>query len=94
MQIVIEFTGAAREIIHRKEITLNLDDQSTYKQVIRYLGNQFPQLIGLVIAQDGQTLLSSNMLVINGDLTTPAMIISEHPKDGDRLILMSLISGG
>jgi len=94
MHVVIEFTGAARDIIKRKEISLKLENRTTYQEIIRLLGIQYPELIGLLIDQDGQTFLSSNMFVINGDLSFPAMIMSECPKDGDRLVLLSLISGG
>jgi molybdopterin converting factor small subunit len=94
MQVVIEFTGAARDIIKRKEITLTLENHTTYQQIIQLLGVQYPGLIGLLIDRDGKTFLSANLFVINGDLTNPAMLMSESPKDGDRLILMSVITGG
>jgi molybdopterin converting factor small subunit len=94
MHIIIEFTGVARHIIKKKEISLSLEDNTTYQEVIRMLGRQYPDLIGLLIGQDGQTFLSSNLFVINGDVANPAMVMSESPKDGDRLILMSVITGG
>ena len=34
------------------------------------------------------------LFVINGDLATPAMVMDDHPRDGDHLILMSVITGG
>ncbi|MDR3574916.1 MAG: MoaD/ThiS family protein [Anaerolineaceae bacterium] len=94
MHVILGFTGAARDITKRKELTLSLENNMTYQDITRLLGVQYPELIGLIIDQDRQTLLSGNLLVINGDLTNPAMVMSESPKDGDRLILMSVISGG
>jgi hypothetical protein len=94
MQVIVELTGLARDAAGRKEIPIELDDTSTYQDLVRWLGRRYPQLIGLIIDQDGETFLSSNLFVINGDLANPAMVMHEHPKDGDRLILMSVITGG
>ena len=94
MQIFIEFTGIAVEIIKQKQITLALENQMTYQEILQWLSIQYPGLIGLLIDHDGHSLLSSNLFIINGDLTQPAMVLSKCPSDGDRLILMSLISGG
>jgi len=38
--------------------------------------------------------LSSNMFVINGNLEFPAMIMDESPRDGEKVALMSVITGG
>ena len=94
MHVKIEFTGAARHIIKHKEITMSLESDTTYQEIIHLLSIRFPDLIGLLIDQDGQTLLSANLLIINGDLANPALIVSESPKDNDRLTLMSVITGG
>lgn len=51
-------------------------------------------MIGLLIDQDRETFLSSNMFVINGDLAYPAMIMDNSPADGEHIALMSVITGG
>jgi hypothetical protein len=94
MQVTVEFTGAARVMVGQKTIAVDLPETATYRDIVRYLAQTYPGLIGLLIDNDGETFLSSNMFVINGDLTTPAMVLSEHPHAGDHLILMSLITGG
>jgi hypothetical protein len=94
MQIVIEFTGLARSITKRKEIPLVVQDGITYKEIVRRIGELFPGLVGVLIDTDGETFLSSNMFIINGDMSLPAMIMEESPQNGDRLILMSLVTGG
>ncbi len=94
MYITVEFTGMARDAVGQKEISLDLDDQTTYQEIIQLLGEKYPQLIGLLINEDRQSLMSGNLFIINGDLATPAMILQESPRDGDRLILMSLVTGG
>jgi sulfur carrier protein ThiS len=94
MQVIVELTGLARDAARQKEIHIELNETTTYQDIIRWLGKNYPQLIGLIIDQDGETFLSSNLFAINGDLANPAMLMQECPKDGDRLILMSVITGG
>jgi hypothetical protein len=94
MQVTVEFTGLARHILQRKEINVSLVEQTTYMDIVRQLAKDHPQLIGLLINADGETLMSGNVMVINGDLATPAMVMHDHPNPGDRLIIMSLVTGG
>ena len=94
MEISVEFTGVARNIVRQKTIQLSLEETSTYQDIIRLLARRYPALVGILIDADGETFLSSNMFIINGNMTTPAMVIQEKPHDGDHLILMSLITGG
>lgn len=94
MTISVEFTGAARAVVGQKTIQVKLDEHATYRDVVRRLASTYPALIGLLIDTDRETFLSGNMFVINGDLSTPAMVLDEHPHPGDHLILMSLVTGG
>lgn len=94
MQIEIEFTGFARTITNHKVIRLELPEGTTYREIVKLLGQEYPALIGILIDRDGETFLSSNMFIVNGDMVAPAMVMDESPKDGDRLVLMSLITGG
>jgi hypothetical protein len=94
MEITVEFTGAARAVAGVKTILVDLDDESTYRDIVRSIARNYPALVGLLIDADQETFLSGNMFVINGDLATPAMVLSDHPSPGDHLILMSLITGG
>ncbi|MEJ5201305.1 MAG: MoaD/ThiS family protein [Anaerolineales bacterium] len=94
MKVEVEFTGFARAVTNQKVICLELPEGTTYREIVKLLGQQFPDLIGLLIDRDGETFLSSNMFIVNDDMASPAMMMDESPKDGDRLILMSLITGG
>ncbi len=94
MQVTVGLTGMARAVAGEKDILLTLAEDETYCHVIHGLADRYPALVGLLINSDRETLMSGNLLIINGDLTTPAMIMDESPHDGDRLILMSLVTGG
>lgn len=94
IQLTIEFTGLAKTIAGVPEITLSLPEGTTYRDVVRKLGELYPGLIGILIVEDGETFLSSNMFVIDGDLANPVMIMDLNPHDGEHIHLMSVITGG
>jgi hypothetical protein len=54
----------------------------------------YPDLVGVLIDQDGRTFLSSNMFIINNEMSDPVMVMHEHPRPGDRLTLVSVATGG
>ncbi|NPV56110.1 MAG: MoaD/ThiS family protein [Anaerolineae bacterium] len=92
--VIIEFTGLSRQVVGQKQIAFDLPAGATYGELVRELGARYPDFIGLLIDTDGETLMSGNMLIINGDLATPAFVMDEAPADGDRLVFMSLVTGG
>ena len=94
INLTIEFTGLSSLIAETPETSLSIEDNETYRDVVRALAERFPGLVGILIAPDKNEFLSSNMLVIDGDLVNPVMILDNKPKDGERLHLMSVITGG
>ena len=94
MKIQIEFTGVSRVVTGEKKIVLDLDDSTTFRDIVQMLGMRYPQLIGEVIHADGETLLASNMLNLNGKRMIQPAHMDDRPSDGDRLILMSILAGG
>jgi hypothetical protein len=94
LKITIEFTGIAKMITSAGEIEVEVSEGSTYRDLVRLLAGKFPGLIGILIDKDGETFLSSNMFVINGDLAYPAMIMDNSPSRGEHISLMSVITGG
>lgn len=94
ISVTVEFTGLAKDIVGKQEVTFTFKEGTTYGEIVRQLAILYPGLVGILIAEDGETFLSSNMFVIDGDLANPAMILEEYPKDGERIHLMSVITGG
>jgi len=92
--VTVEFTGLSRAITGEAQVTMTLPEGATYQDVIQHLGELYPKLIGVLIAEDGKTFLSSNLLIINGYFANPAMIMDDLVKDGEHLHLMSVITGG
>jgi hypothetical protein len=91
---MIEFTGVAQMITGHNLIRLTLPETATYRDIVRILGMRFPELVGVLIDPAGDIFLSSNMFIINGEMGNPAMMMDKSPKNGDRLVLMSVITGG
>lgn len=94
MNITVEFSGIARIVTGTRQVTLEVSDGTTFRQVVRLLGQRYPQLVGEVIHADGETLQASNMLNVNGKRMVQPSQMQASPEDGDRLILMSVLAGG
>ncbi len=92
--VTVEFTGLSRSIAGVSEVELQLEPGMTYRDVIRQLGARYPGLVGILIAEDGETFLSSNMFIIDGNYANPAMVMEDSPRDGEHIHLMSVITGG
>ena len=94
MEIAVEFAGIARVVTRTPSLSLTVAAGTTFRQIVRALGQRYPTLIGEVIAPDGVTLLPSNMLNLNGRHMVQPAQMDNTPADGDRLILMSVLAGG
>lgn len=94
LTVTVEYTGLSRAITGTPRSSLTLPEGTTYREIIRRVGELHPQLVGILIAEDGETFLSSNMFIIDGDYANPAMIMDDPAKDGENLHLVSVITGG
>ena len=94
MVIQVEFTGAAREITGRREVSLTLPETASYREVIRRLAQMYPGLVGMIIAPDQSSLLSAMIFDRNGGEAILPGMLDRYPQDGDRLMLLYFIVGG
>ncbi|NPV85410.1 MAG: MoaD/ThiS family protein [Anaerolineae bacterium] len=94
MNVTVEMMGAARAVSGAHRVTLDLGDGSTYRDIIQKLGEMYPDLIGVIIDQDGKSLLSSILLYVNDDQWIMPGMWDQKPKDGDHLRLLGVITGG
>lgn len=92
--IKVEFTNLARVIAGEPEIDLEISPDETYADIVERLGKMYPDLVGILIDPDGRTFLSSNMFIINNEMSDPVMVMNDRPKPGDRLTLVSVATGG
>jgi molybdopterin converting factor small subunit len=94
MRIHIELLGLSRLIAGVKEISLDVEEGTTFRDIVRILGTEYPGMIGDVIQPDGETLHPPNIFNLNtrGMIQTNQM--NDSPKEDDRIILMSMSAGG
>ena len=94
MRVQVEFLGLSRIITREKEITLELQKGTSFRDLVRLLGDRYPALIPNVIQADRETLQSPNIFNLNARKMIQVARMKEGPSDGDRVILMSMSAGG
>jgi len=94
MRVHLEFLGLSRLAAGVREITLDLEEGTTFRDIVRMLSATYPGMIGNVIQPDGETLQVPNIFNHNAKRMIQASQMSESPSDGDRIILMSISAGG
>ena len=94
MQVHVELLGVSRLATGKKELALDLEKGTSFRDIVRLLGTRYPALIGNVIQPDGETLQAPNILNHNAQRMIQASQMDDGPSDGDRIILMSMSAGG
>jgi hypothetical protein len=93
MRVHVEFQGISRIAAGVKETTLEVPEGTTFRGVVRLVGQRYPSLIGNVIQADGDafeaTLLDQTRKRIIGQDR-----MGDAPDDGDRITFMSILAGG
>lgn len=93
-QITIEFTNLARVIAGEKEIQPSFPANASYADVIEWLAATYPDMVGILIQENRREFTNSTMFIINNEMSLPAFILEEKPKDGERLTIISIPTGG
>ncbi|MCJ7550373.1 MAG: MoaD/ThiS family protein [Anaerolineae bacterium] len=94
MELMVEFAGLARMHTRVPRFTMQLEQGTTFRQILGMLGDRYPELVGDVISPGLDSLRSSNMLNLNGKHMIQPSQMNQCPAKGDRLILMSILAGG
>ena len=90
----VNVTAIFVDIVGSSEIDLDFTRKNTYHDVVEKLAELYPELVNILIAPDKKTFLSSNLFIINDEMNDPVFFMEQHPKDGDRLTLVSVMTGG
>ena len=94
IQVFVEFSAISRVLTGQSEFPLNLKKGASIADLVAALGKKFPQLLGQIIEKDGKALIPTNVFSVNGQKIIHESDTSFQPDDGDKLILLSLLSGG
>ena len=94
MRVQVELLGLSRAAAGVKEMALDLEEGTTFRDIVRMLATRYPAMIGNVIQPDGETLQTPNAFNLNARRMIQATQMDDSPSDGDRIILMSISAGG
>lgn len=94
MDVQIEFSGLAKEIVGSKQIQVALEEGATYSDVVAAISNAYPDLVNIIIEPNGRCLLNANFFSRGEeDVIFPSQM-EEKVRQGEKLILISIIVGG
>lgn len=94
MRIQVEFLGLARLVSGEREISLDVQEGTTYQDIVRLLADKYPEMIGNVIRPDRKTLQEPNIFNLNARRMIQTKHMDQSPGENDRIILMSMSAGG
>jgi len=94
IQVKIEFSGLSRILSHTNEMHISIPTNGTYTDVIRLIAEKYPDLVGNVIDTSKTDLFPSNVFSRDGKYTILPDQMNEVPRNGETLILLSLLAGG
>ena len=94
MHVQLELFGLSRIAAGTKELSLELEEGTTFRDIVSLLSVKYPDMIGNVINPDGETLHPPNIFNLNAKRMIQPDQMDGRPEDGDRIILMSISAGG
>lgn len=78
----------------KSEVNISLPQGAPFSQAVAELAKQYPPLVGEIIQKDGRTLIDTNLFSLNGEKILHSSDMEGTPRNGDTLILLSLLAGG
>ena len=100
MRVRVEMLGLSRLVTGTREVSLEMADEATYRDLVYKLSETYPGLVGNVIQSDKENLQAPNIFNLNAKRMIQAkqmenrLVDELHPSEGDRIILMSMSAGG
>ena len=92
MKLIVEMLGLSRRLAQTKVSLVEINDQTTFRDVLAQLATRFPALVGPIIVPNTFDIVSSHMINVDG--RSVVTDLDSHPQDGQRLILMFVEAGG
>jgi molybdopterin converting factor small subunit len=94
IQVFVEFSAISRVLTGKSEFSLTLEKGASISDVVSEIRKKFPVLLGQIIEKDGKALVPTNVFSVNGQKIIHETDTTYQPINGDKLILLSLLSGG
>ena len=87
-KVTVELTGPARIQAGRKEVSITVPDEATWRDVVTVLAKALPVLVGMAITEDRRALIPGHLLNLGGRRTICDFDEEANIKEGDLLLLM------
>jgi len=95
MRVKVLYLGLVRNKIGKKEEEYEIEDGSTLSDLLDSLAETYDKSLGGVFKADKENRLDPTFIVtVNGSLKDPLRRKDVLLNDGDKVALMTLISGG
>lgn len=92
MQLTVELFGLARRLSGEKEVTVEVSDEASLRDVVVALTKRFPAFLGPLVVPETYEL--KEPYFFNYDGRRVAKSLDEKPEEGDRLLLFFVDAGG
>jgi molybdopterin converting factor small subunit len=92
MRLTVELFGLARRLSEEKEVTVEVSDGATLRDVVAALAARFPAFLGPLVVPGTYDLVEPYFF--NYDGRRAARSLEERPKENDRLLLFFVTLGG
>ena len=87
-KVTIELVGTARLSAGKKEVSLAVEEDALWRDVVAALAQEVPGLIGRIITEDRRALISSYQLNLGGKRSIADLDEKAGLKEGDRILLL------
>lgn len=94
MHVRVELLGLSRLVAGTREVSLELPDEATYRDLVYALSEAYPGLVGNVIQADRRNLQAPNIFNLNARQMVQSRQMDDRLAEDDRIILMSISAGG
>lgn len=94
MHVTVEFIGVSRILTKKSTCELDISNGQTYNHIVKALAEKEPSLLGQLIDPEDFHFYGSNMFHLNGERMIKTDDMDQAAKDGDRLVLLSIFTGG
>ena len=94
MRVRVELLGLSRLVTRTPEVSLEMPNNATYRDLVYTLSEHYPGLVGNVIQSDRRNLQAPNIFNLNARQMVQSRQMDDCLVEDDRIILMSISAGG
>jgi len=94
VRVRVELLGLSRLVTGTREVSVEMTDEATYRDLVYSLSEMYPGLVGNVIQSDRRNLQAPNIFNLNARQMVQSRQMDNRLREDDRIILMSISAGG